>query len=74
MLIDCPIPSLFILLPAAQTFHSNFEVVFVEPSGFCNLLGQMNKAAFMHLQHQAQATLRLLDTERGGNRWLFVVG
>eukprot|EP00054_Salpingoeca_dolichothecata_P004849 m.32177 g.32177 ORF g.32177 m.32177 type:complete len:923 (+) comp14918_c0_seq2:977-3745(+) len=47
--------------PSLETFHSHFDVVFVDPSGFCNLLGDMTRSEYEHLRHQAALSLESLQ-------------
>lgn len=47
--------------PTMDAFHSAFDVVFVDPSGFFNILGSMTRTSYQALKHEARLALNLLD-------------
>lgn len=53
--------------PSLEAFHSAYDVVFVDSSGFLNLCADMGKEQYHWLQHEAAIALQLLDdsTPRG---------
>ena len=48
-------------LPSLETFHKNFDVVFVDSSGLVNLLANMNLNEYENLKHEARLAVAALD-------------
>eukprot|EP00040_Diaphanoeca_grandis_P016705 m.86493 g.86493 ORF g.86493 m.86493 type:complete len:1260 (-) comp25975_c0_seq1:66-3845(-) len=42
-------------------FHTAFDVVFIEPSGNLNLLANMTSSQYVHLKHEANNALQMLE-------------
>ena len=47
--------------PPLASFHSSFDVVFLDSSGYLNLCGCVSRGRFLWLRHEAQLGMALLD-------------
>lgn len=48
-------------LPSLASFHSSFDVVFLDSSGYLNLCSCVSRDRFLWLQHEAQLGMAFLD-------------
>ena len=48
-------------IPKLEDFHAAFDVVFVDPSGFLNLMAHTTVGLYFELKHEAERALALLD-------------
>lgn len=48
-------------LPSKVEFHSAYDVVFVDPSGYLNVCAGMTTAQYRRLQHEARLAVEFLD-------------
>ncbi|XP_067056195.1 nucleolar protein 6-like [Acropora muricata] len=49
-------------VPLKEEFHSAYDVVFVDPSGYLNLCAGMTVAQYRRLQHEARLAMEYLDS------------
>lgn len=49
------------VVPKLADFHAAFDVVFVDPSGFLNLMAHTTVGMYLELKHEAERALVLLD-------------
>ncbi|XP_015751379.1 PREDICTED: nucleolar protein 6-like [Acropora digitifera] len=51
-----------VFTPSKEEFHSAYDVVFVDPSGYLNLCAGMTVAQYRRLQHEARLAMEYLDS------------
>lgn len=49
-------------VPTLSEYHENFEVVFVDISGFCNICADMTKETFQKVKSEAELAIKFLDS------------
>ncbi|KAG2466609.1 NOL6 protein, partial [Polypterus senegalus] len=47
--------------PTLSEFHSAFQVVFIDPSGFANVFADMTTNQYKQVQHEAQLSMQVWD-------------
>ncbi|KAK3732920.1 hypothetical protein QZH41_012680 [Actinostola sp. cb2023] len=48
--------------PSLSDFHSAFDVVFIDPSGYLNLCANLSKDLYLRVRHEAKLAIEFLDS------------